>query len=310
MKFTCRVAVIFLAFASLIWPVGQKAAAEPLLIDETAQLNYAQSLFHSGEYSESAREYSRYIHFFPEGKAWQVAHYARALAWYQGGDFKKAGKAFGAFREAFKKSSLGLAAGLMEAQCRNRLGDPASGVILLGNMEREESESDALRMIRTRMAWTRLEMGDLPRAERLFQALSPETDQGCGYNEILGTLDRFKTLPEKSPLLAGSFAVIPGGGYLYLGRYQDAIVSFFMNVALGLAASESFDSGHNALGAVISFVGLGFYSGNIHGSYNGAKKANRAVRESLWRDMLFWGAELEKKGNESCLGLTLSVPFD
>lgn len=58
-------------------------------------------------------------------------------------------------------------------------------------------------------------------------------------------------------------------------RYQDAFIAFLLNGGLILAAYESFDKGHNALGGLLTFVGFGFYAGNIYGAVTGAHKFNR-----------------------------------
>ncbi|WP_300672378.1 hypothetical protein [Desulfoluna sp.] len=286
------------------------AVSETIILDAEDQFGYARTLYEQGEFPGAAAEFSRFIHFFPEAPQQAAAHYARALAFYMDEQYEKAGKSFGRFRHRFDSSALALAAGMMEAMCHNRLGDPAGGVVLLSNLQVEfKGDAEAQHLLLTRLAWTRLAMGDLPRAEAAFKASAGDVVRSCGVQGILNSLDQFKALPEKSPTLAGGFALIPGGGYLYLGRYQDATVAFLLNVALGLAAAESFDDGNNALGALISFVGFGFYSGSIHGSYTGALKANRQSRESLWKEMLHWGDELEKNQSKSCLGLTLTIPY-
>ena len=294
----------------LVLLTATASVSDTLTIDENAQFSYARTLFEEGDYPQAAAEFSRFMHFFPGSDHRAAAQYARALSLYKDGQYPKAGKMFSDFRTRFDTSPLALAAGVMQAQCLTRSGDPAAGVILLSNLRLEtQGDLEAQQLILTRMAWTRLEMGDLPRAEAAFKATAGHVDSSCGYHGILESLERFKALPEKSPMLAGGLALVPGGGYLYLGRYQDAAVAFLLNVTLGLAAAESFDDGNNALGALIAFVGFGFYSGSIHGSYTGALKENRLIRESLWKEMRHWGGELEKKQNNSCLGLTLTISY-
>jgi len=294
----------------LVCLTATASISDSLTIDEDAQFAYARTLCEQGAYSQAVAEFSRFIYFFPGSAQLAVAHYARVLCLYKDENYQKAQKGFSDFRTRFDTSPLALAAGILEAQCLTRSGDPSAGVILLSNLLIETTgDVEAQRLLLTRMAWTRLEMGDLPRAEAAFKATAGHVDGSCGYYGILDSLDRFKALPEKSPMLAGGLAIVPGGGYLYLGRYQDAAVAFLLNVTLGLAAAESFDDGNNALGALISFVGFGFYSGSIHGSYTGALKENRLIRESLWREMLHWGGELEKKQSDPCLGLTLTIPY-
>jgi len=73
-------------------------------------------------------------------------------------------------------------------------------------------------------------------------------------------------------------SVIPGAGYLYLERYQDALISLLVNTALIFAAYEAFDNDLYVLGGIISFVELGFYAGNIYGATTSAHKINRSQK--------------------------------
>jgi hypothetical protein len=70
-------------------------------------------------------------------------------------------------------------------------------------------------------------------------------------NELTHRIRDARAMPEKSPVLAGLFAVVPGGGFLYTGRIKDAAAAFLLNAGLGLAAWKAFDQGNPALGAVV-----------------------------------------------------------
>jgi len=82
---------------------------------------------------------------------------------------------------------------------------------------------------------------------------------------------------KKSPVVAAIASVIPGGGFAYCNRYQDALVAFLLNSAFALAAVESFEDGNGALGGLICFVGSGFYGGSIYGGISSAHKYNNAI---------------------------------
>ncbi len=66
-----------------------------------------------------------------------------------------------------------------------------------------------------------------------------------------------------------------GAGHLYCERKRDAFVSFLLNGAMIYAAYEAFDHDHDALGGIITFFELGFYSGNIYSAVSSAHKYNR-----------------------------------
>jgi hypothetical protein len=98
-------------------------------------------------------------------------------------------------------------------------------------------------------------------------------------------LSRDPLYPTKSPRLAGFLSVLPGAGFAYCGRYRDALAAFLLNAGLILAACESFDNDNEALGAVIAFVGAGFYGGNIYGAVSSAHKYNRSSRQRFLEDL-------------------------
>jgi hypothetical protein len=91
----------------------------------------------------------------------------------------------------------------------------------------------------------------------------------------LEKLEEADEIPEKIPGLAGTLSLIPGAGYLYLGRYRDAATAFLLNAALIGATWEAFDNGNEILGGLLGVVEAGFYSGNIYGSVSSAHKYNR-----------------------------------
>jgi hypothetical protein len=93
---------------------------------------------------------------------------------------------------------------------------------------------------------------------------------------------------QKDPVLAGIFSLVPGGGFLYTARFQDALAAFVLNAGLIWAAYTAFENDNPALGGVISFVEAGFYSGGIYGSVAAAHKYNHARKvEILNREFSF-----------------------
>ena len=86
---------------------------------------------------------------------------------------------------------------------------------------------------------------------------------------------------KKSPALAGTLSIIPGGGQLYTHRPKDAAVAFVLSVGTFWAAHDAFDNDQNALGSLLAVIGLGFYAGNIYGAVTSAHKYNRNATEEF-----------------------------
>lgn len=86
----------------------------------------------------------------------------------------------------------------------------------------------------------------------------------------------------KSPTTAGWLAIIPGAGYYYAGHKQSAISSLVVNVLFFWATAQAFESDQNVLGGFLTAFSLSWYSGNIYGSAQAAKRSNARTQEIHW----------------------------
>lgn len=85
---------------------------------------------------------------------------------------------------------------------------------------------------------------------------------------------RGAALKLKNPTKAGVLAVIPGLGYLYDGYERTALSAFVVNSLFIWGTYEAFHHDNPGLGTVLAFFGTGWYSGNIYGSIQSAKRQN------------------------------------
>ena len=101
-------------------------------------------------------------------------------------------------------------------------------------------------------------------------------------------LSRYDALPSKSPLLAGALsAVVPGLGRVYLGRWQDGLVSFVLvGLAAVLSAQGFHDEGsHSVRGWIVGSAGALLYVGNVYGSAVGAVVQRRDAEDALGQEV-------------------------
>ncbi len=133
--------------------------------------------------------------------------------------------------------------------------------------------------------------------------------------QLLETLEVMNQ-KQKSPITAAIASIIPGGGFAYCNRYQDAIVAFLLNSAFILAAVESFEDGNDALGGLIAFIGSGFYGGSIYGGISSAHKYNRKIiRDSMNTVSDMYNSEdINLHGQKKSSGhkiplLSIKIPF-
>jgi hypothetical protein len=180
----------------------------------------------------------------------------------------------------------------------------------LHNLIAVSAQTDVIDQARYELGWLHVELGQWPLALRSFSQINPEHQARLQVGEVTSALSRHATIPSKAPVAAGLFSIIPGGGQLYCGRYQDALTAFLLNAGLILSAWEAFDNELYALGGVISFVEFGFYAGNIYGATASAHKFNRdranAFREDLYR---YKQAPLSLSAIPSGVALCLRLDF-
>jgi hypothetical protein len=131
--------------------------------------------------------------------------------------------------------------------------------------------------------WLLLESGNMSGARAAFSAISEENRHRHDADRIVSALDNPGRIPQKSPGLAGLLSVVPGGGYLYTGRYREAGIAFFLTTALAAASWQCFDEDLSALGTITGLAGLGFYTGSIAGAISSAHKYNHRAGEEFVR---------------------------
>ncbi len=91
----------------------------------------------------------------------------------------------------------------------------------------------------------------------------------------LWTLARDTQLPrQKSPELAATLAIMPGAGYAYADHWGTAISALLVVSALGFGTWSAIDAGHEGLAALSGFATVGFYLGNMYGSWNAVQRIN------------------------------------
>lgn len=97
--------------------------------------------------------------------------------------------------------------------------------------------------------------------------------------ELLRINRNMEALPSKSPLLAGTLALVPGAGYAYNGKWQTAISSFLLHAAFFATAWELRQKDLPVTSAMVALAGTAYYLGNIYGSASEAARFNLRTRE-------------------------------
>ena len=243
--------------------------------DPDGQFEFAEHYFQKGEYYRAIGEYERFIYFFPEDRQVELARYKIGLAYLRGERFQEAIQALEFLIESAPNSAHAIKAYFRIGEAYVHLKRYDEALINLENLITVAPDQNVRDDAYYQCGWVYLEKGFWENAQACFDKISAQNREKYRLKQLSKELDNRKALKQKDPTTAGLLAIVPGVGHLYCQRYRDALVSFLVNGALILAAYETFDNDQNALGGIIAFMELGFYSGNIYSAISSAHKYNR-----------------------------------
>jgi len=246
-----------------------------IIISPDKQFDFAEYYFSNKDYLMAVAEYNRFIYFFPGDQRVETAMYRIGMSYYLGRHFKEAADSFIAVIDRYVDTELSIKSYFMISEAHVKLNAFGSAIINLNNLITITHDEDVKDEAYYRIGWIYIETASWEKARLNFSKISAKNKDKYKLERLNAELNKERSIPKKNPDLAGFLSIIPGAGYLYCERYQDALIAFLLNGGLILAAYESFDDNNNALGGVIAFVEFGFYAGNIYGAVTSAHKYNR-----------------------------------
>lgn len=271
-----RVFIFLLTLTVLSLFIHPSFAETIVTINADKQFQYAEQLYSQKKFMMAVMEYERFVYLFPDDARVPESRYHIGMAYYSEGQYLPAIQSFSELMETQDAGSdYHARAFFMSAESQLRLGRRLPALTTLHNLVTLSNNTDVRDEAYYRIAWIFLEAAEWEKAQSYFQKISRQNQVKYRLADLIRDLEDAQNIPHKSPGVAGALAVLPGGGYLYCNRPRDALISFLLTGGLGFAAYEAFDNDMYALGGVISFVGIGFYSGSIYGSISSAHKYNR-----------------------------------
>lgn len=267
---------LFVPFSQSFADSGSQPASNlSLILNPDKQFNYAQDLFSAKDYLTAVNEYKRFIYFFPKDERVELAMFQMGQSYFLGGQFDEAVKSFKKLTDQYFETEYSIKSYFKISEINVALKAFDLALINLNNLITITKDENIRDEAYYRIGWIYIETASWQNARHYFEKISPKNRDKFRLKKLADELDKEALIPKKDPNLAGFLSIIPGGGYLYCERYQDALIAFLLNGGLILAAYESFDKGHGALGGLLTFVEFGFYAGNIYGAVTSAHKFNR-----------------------------------
>lgn len=283
-----------------------------LTIDGDQQFQFAEELFSSRQYRRAAEEYQRFAFFFPLDSRQRPARFKAGQAFLLA---KDPNTALNSFRELISDNewdTISVDAYFMIAECYLQMKMTTQAVVELNNLITLSDDSMVRDRAHYRLGWIFINQTDWPSAGHEFEKVTAAGRKKYRIDELERALGQADRLPDRNPTLAGALSIIPGAGQLYCNRYEDALIAFAVNVGLFWAAHDAFDQDQYALGGLLTFVGLGFYTGNIYSAVSDAHKFNLRQKqqfgESLKRYVILGISPHTPRSTNGVL-LSLHVPF-
>ena len=264
-------------------------SGDSLVIDADKQLAFADQLFEDGQFLRAAEEYQRFIFFFADRPDLRTVIHKAGMAFFNAGDFKSALQQFERLAAGNHLDTDAVKAHFMIAETYLRSGSPTRAIVGLHNLISLSDDTAVKDRAYFRLAWLHIDQGNWREARKTLGHVSDTTKYPT--EKLNAALDRTDAIPQKSPALAGTLSIVPGAGQLYCGRYQDALIAFLLNTGLIWAAVDAYNQDQYALGGLLTFVGAGFYAGNIYGAVSDAHKYNRD-QKNRFKENLRWQLRL------------------
>jgi len=285
-------AIITMIVITICFPISGAA-------EQTAhqQFEFANTLMKQERYKTSITEFQRFLFLFPNDRRTMKATYKIGLSYQLQKQYILAIDTYHKLVQSPQPMNDRIQAAFRLSECYQAQNNYQEAQNVLITLQQHVSQPQALDKIHYRLGWLFIKNNQYHMAREQFQSIQNVSEYPMAIiNKALETKD----LPYKNPYLAGGLSIVPGLGQAYCERYQDAALSFIVNGIIAWAAWENFDHDRPAMGTLISFFGMGFYSGNIYGATNSAHKHNQRL-EKQWlyhlqhnldsTNDLYWGNE-------------------
>lgn len=246
-------------------------------------LRFAEHLQAQADYYRAITEYERFAFLHPTDARASYAQLQVARCYILGKKMEAAERMLVELKEHAGDLETRKSATLMLSDAYIQMQKYSRAEGLLAEFERNYPTDARMDSVRLQRALCQLWFDQTIWAQKTLQAVGTNSVVRPQADAILNTFPRLGAIPQKSPQLAGWLsALVPGAGQLYDDRPGDALLSFLINGVMIGAAIVAFHHDENVAGGFIVAFETTWYSGNIYGAVNGARKYNDQQRESFF----------------------------
>lgn len=275
-------AILLLQPSLTLW--AQEAGRR--ILDEKLQMDLADHFFNTGDYYRAITEYKRFLFFFPQSLQIEEVYFKMARSYLKGQKWEEAVLTLDRLQKQFPNSSrrgeVYLLQGLSYLGKREytqahyffqqaSVASPGTPIAHEAHFQKGRAYIEEEKYKEAAQAFREIDRSSplFPRGEYWAQGL-----------------EKINEVPQKSPGTAGLLAaILPGAGHLYCERYRDATMAFLLNAAFIWGMVEAFQHENYALGGILTFFELGWYSGNIYSAISSAHKYNKQKKKEYLQEL-------------------------
>jgi TolA-binding protein len=255
---------------------------DQIIIKSDDLFDYARTCMERGEYSRAIGEFDKFIHFFPKDPLVPTARYLIGMCYLKDKHQEDARKIFSQIIKSDSGSPLAGKALFMTGESYYQQAVSKEAEYYFEQVIKKYPSPDLKNAALYRLGWNKMQANKWLDASEIFSKVEKESLLYDSSQILAKQSLEGETLPYKNPKCAGSLAaIVPGLGHAYVSRYRDAVVAFLINGLFIWAAVESFNKDLDVLGGILTFMEIGWYTGNIYSAVNVAHKHNRKVRNDF-----------------------------
>ncbi|MFH0926317.1 MAG: outer membrane protein assembly factor BamD [bacterium] len=257
---------------------------EDLSVDDSKKLlEFADSFFIEEEYYRAITEYKRFIFYFPQHPDVPRVEYQVGLAFLNGERWEEAVGAFKMVVAKYPFSPIGEQARLNIGQTYYKMGDYENAIEAFKNFIVTSKNPNLISKVEYLLGCSYIQIKQWEAAYGIFcEIAQSKGEYSFSAQYIKKQMEERDKLSYKSPTVAGVLSgVLPGAGQLYDQRPMDAITSLLINGLFAWGAIESFNHDLDAVGGLLLFFETGWYTANIYGAVQGAKKYNEREEKNF-----------------------------
>jgi tetratricopeptide (TPR) repeat protein len=256
---------------------------QSVMLNADQQFEYAAAVFAQKDYDAARAEFNRFVFFFPDDPRVHQARIHIGLSDFYLRNYQRALDLFQTLHEEHEFTETGMRGALHAVRTLAVMGRYGEAADFLHERLRHSDSPATAGILNYYLGWLYVETGQFAKAGIYFDAIDPDVPVARQLPGLKADLGAYTQIPSKSPTAAALLSIVPGGGYFYLNRYQDAFISLVLNGLMAWAAVGSFEKDLYGLGGVITLVGAGFYAGNIYGATTAAHQHNQRQQEAFAR---------------------------